>query len=368
MYWGLPQSGATTATFINTLTGGGSSWRLNTSAPRAMYREEDGTVLFSTYTGANYLYSMENSSTVVPIKLTTLWTFGSSPDIVKDATSLKILANTGGVALTYVFTGIKEDGTTVSQTGTFSASGELVTNLNISNFTECIAFWLDISGITNTFTLNYFIITISNEDPPLIFSIFQDYSNFGKLGDKILTSFPFVANPKGGTLTARLKGDGTGVVTTEFTGDRTQTFLSQNVSGTKAVDWRLNLSSPTGFRFFKFLPPEVAQVFPTRRTWDQVGPLDLNAMGIVFGMRIRFQTTVAALTYTLYDSDTQIYTDTVTTTPGADLVYTISFPMGVNSSIFKVIFMADSYFYRFNVELLVRVTKQDTEGKYIAIG
>jgi len=91
-------------------------------------------------------------------------------------------------------------------------------------------------------------------------------------------------------------------------------------------------------------------------------------MGIVFGMRIRFQTTVAALTYTLYDSDTQIYTDTVTTTPGADLVYTISFPMGVNSSIFKVIFMADSYFYRFNVELLVRVTKQDTEGKYIAIG
>jgi hypothetical protein len=287
---------------------------------------------------------------------------------VKDATSLKILANTGGVALTYVFTGIKEDGITVSQVGTLSASGELVTNLNISNFTECIAFWLDISGITNTFTLNYFIITISNEDPPLIFSMFQDYSNFGKLGDKILTSFPFVANPNNGTITAVLKGDGTTVASATFTGTRTQTLLSQNNQGTKAIDWRLDLTSPTGFRFYKFLPPEVAQVFPTRRTWDQVGPLDLNAMGIVFGMRIRFQTTTTNLSYTLYDSDTQIYTDTVTTTVGKDLVYTISFPMGVNSSIFKVIFTAATYFYRFNVELLVRVTKQDTEGKYIAIG
>tara|TARA_R110000868_G_scaffold100015_2_gene274984 strand:+ start:3089 stop:6043 length:2955 start_codon:yes stop_codon:yes gene_type:complete len=368
MYWGLPQNGATTATFISTLTGGGSYWRLNTSAPRAMYREEDGTVLFSTYAGGNYLYSMENSSTAVPIKLTTLWTFGNSPDIVKDAASLKILANTGGASLTYVLTGIKEDGTTTSQTGTISASGELVANIDISSFTGCIAFWLDIAGSTNTFTLNYFIITISNEDPPLIFSIFQDYSNFGKLGDKILTSFPFVANPNNGIITAVLKGDGTTVASTEFTGARTQTLLSQNNQGIKAIDWSLNLSSPTGFRFFKFLPPEVAQVFPTRRTWDQLGPIDLNAMGIVFGMRIRFQTTVALLTYTLYDSDTVVYTDTVTTTVGKDLVYTISFPMGVNSSIFKVIFTADTYFYRFNVELLVRVTKQDTEGKYIAIG
>jgi len=270
-YWSLPQTDGATRVFILTLeSDGSSSWRLWDSGVNitTMFREEDGTVLYgSTAAANNFINSIETFGAALPIHLRTQFNYGDNPLARKDAATLRILINTGGV----------NAAVTVSSLGLDGAVTTIIININVAILTifeydlaallpSSLAFAIDIVCTTATFILDYFSI-IYEERPPVVMRAKQLATNFDSPGRKRIGTFPFVVDPIDPTnvITCTVRADNT-TRAQNFTGigDVITTLFWDNdpTIDLLAYDWEIELTATKQFEFYKFMKPDIDELTP----------------------------------------------------------------------------------------------------------
>jgi hypothetical protein len=342
---------------------GGSYWRLLTESTLCLNREQDGTVICGDSDGT--VTSLEGSFTgSLPVYFETQYVYGQQPASAKTLGSLLIFIDTGNTALNLTVNGLTETGAVLSYTTTITSNGLTVVAVDPHDtLVDCIAFQLVLSGTVPYFELGYIIYEIIQDYPPLTFYQLIPFTNFGKDTLKKLAKWGFMVNPLGHVVTAKVTADGAVVVSDVLTPNPQgiQTMFWNNVADLAALDWQLEVTCSGGMRFFKFMNPDILQVYPPGRVLDQAGPFDLDREGIVFALRLRVIATVSPIHYKIYDNDSLAYEDNVTTTLNVDTTYEIPVPKGINTSVLRVLFTATGTFYRFYLELKVRTLGKETE-------
>lgn len=210
---------------------------------------------------------------------------------------------------------------------------------------------------------------ILQEYPTITYYAIVPFTNFGKDTVKKISKWGFVVDTLGFALTALVTAGSTQIANELAvpSGGGISTKYWYNFEDIAAVDWQLEIFAPQGMRFYKFMQPDILQVFPPGRLFDQFGPLDLDREGIVFMMRLRLYSEGASLHYDVYDADVLSYSNNITLTMGKDTTYEETFPKGINTSVFRILLSSTAVYYRFSLELKVRTTGKETEQHWIKL-
>jgi hypothetical protein len=83
----------------------------------------------------------------------------------------------------------------------------------------------------------------------------------------------------------------------------------------------LTTSDTAGFEFGGLLKPEEVQVLPVAKTFDQVGPIELDRLGKLIAFRVRGIFFTDSIPVTVYVEDTVAHTFTLLTAIGKDKTY-----------------------------------------------
>jgi hypothetical protein len=376
LYFSLPDTNGVNHTFVYTLipavtqiTMAGSHWRVTTDAPTCMFREDDGTIIFGGAAG-DYLRSIDMELQSVAINFKTQFNFGKNPEIRKQVQELVFFGNTGGNDLSLTILGYLEDASTVNHTFTINTSSEKVVRLDVNAYLEsCLAYGFEIVGTTDEFSINYLLINYI-EHAPIIIRAIQLPTNFGKPNKKKLATWPFRVDSRGNSIIVVVKGDGStisGQLSDSSTTD-VKTVFWRNIQDVAAVDWEILITCADGMEFYGLDKPEIVQLFPMGKLIDQLGPFDFKAQSMVFGMRLKVLNTGSILHYKLYDADTLVYENDITTLTGLDQSYLEKFPKGIDPAVLRVILSSTTVFHRFSLELKVRKLGKDTEESYVSVG
>lgn len=349
---------------------GTNYWRYMTIDARCMFREQDGTVIYGDPDGlVSYLETAFIGT--FPVYFLTQYLFGQKPTQTKSLGSLLMYINTGSTDLTLVIRGLRENGDVLTYSQTINTNGLSILSVDPhATLPDCVAFQLEIQGTTATFEFNYFVIITVEDYPPLTFYAILPFSNLGKDTLKKLAKWGVVIDTLGHVATLRVTADnvvvGNQVVgSTEPQGIQTQFWLQE--TDLAALDWQFEVIAGNGMHFYKFMPPDVLQVYPPGRLLDQVGPLDLDREGIVFMFRLRAYTEGEAIHYKVYSEDELVYEGDITTVKGVDATYEQTLPKGINTSVLRLILTADAKFYRHSLEFKVRLTGKETEQKWVKL-
>lgn len=351
---------------------GSNYWRPIVLNAVSMCREQDGTVLFGDFDQG--ILSLEDSfSTTVPlpIDILTQFNFGQSPTSTKTIGAFYLYVNTGGTQLTLSIFGLKEDGSQLLYTANFSCNGAQVLKFDPSSvLVDCIAYAYQISGETAVFDLSYAIYLIVQEYPGLTYYAVMPFNNFGKDTLKKLAKWGFVVDTLGNQITARVTADNVAINSVIDQSAEPQGISTEfwyNNKDVAALDWQLEIVAPKGMHFYKFMPPDILQIYPPGRMLDQVGPLDLDLQGIVFGFRVRLINEGNSFHYDVYDNDAVVYSSDVATAVNQDTTYIETLPKGINTSVIRLIITSNSVFYRFSLELKLRTTGKETDERWVKV-
>lgn len=394
IYWSLPCADGYNRVFVSTFNiplptelRGNNYWRLlsnldPTTNPNCIFREQDGTIIFAGNGGIdNFVSSLENNTTLpLPINLLTQLNFGVNSTIAKKAGALGLMINTGGETLNVAVTGIDENGVYWTTNFKVNTGVEMMVYLDthlLSNDPEgeYLGFYIQITGTTSAFSLNYFFHTIVLEYPPVSYYELMLFTNFGKAESKKISTIPMVIDDLGNPVTINVRADEITFPpqTYDPTDEPSTVFWNNPGIDQQAVDWQVEVIAPQGMRFYKFLPPTILQIFPMGKLYDMLGPFELDRIGIIFGFRIRIMMTGAPVNYKVYEQDTLIW-DGINDIPAGinaplnkDSIVEVVLPKGVNSSVCRIVLTCPAIFYRYSFEVKVRSTGKETEEKWVEI-
>lgn len=274
IYWSLPFTDGINKynrIFVYTV-GANPHWRLlnennlynNISC---MFREEDGTIIYGAiYT--DYIKSIESANTGLPIYLKTQLNFNNSPDNLKDVNNLIFLINTGGNNLNLIVSSLNENGSILTKNYVINTSNEKLHYIDLRlDIKESLAYAIDIYGITDKFSLKYFLIDYDIRPVLVLFKRLLAPAINGKMGRRSISAWPFRINPRGGNVIVEILVDGTIINdvshTQTFTGNIVSVFEWLSQSRIFGYNWEIFLSSQTPFEFFEFLNPIISQEAPT---------------------------------------------------------------------------------------------------------
>lgn len=281
LYIGLPFSNGQNATLVSTYNPpnpsdlrGSNYWRPMTMAALCMCKELDGTVIYGDQ--GSFVGSLEDAFTgTLPVDFLTQYNYGQNPSQTKVAGSQSLFINTGGNNLTLNIRGIKEDGTIITFTETINSNGlKLVYIDPHSTLINCLAYQTEIFGNTDTFELNYLITITVEEFPALTFYAIVPFTNFDKTTAKQLAKWGFLADSLGASLSVKVTSDNTDLGTQSISPTEPQGIVTSfwdNIAHTIGLDWQIEVIAPNGMHFFKFLPPDIIQEYPTI-TFYQIVP------------------------------------------------------------------------------------------------
>ncbi len=378
IYIAIPFANGTNAILVSTYNvptpaelRGSNYWRPLIFPAQCLAREQDGTVIYGDSAG-NVDTLETNAAASTTFYFLTQMFYGQHPNSTKSLGAVAFFINTGGVGVTVTITGLTESGTLLTYITTISSSTMALIQVDPhTTLIDCIAYQISITGTTTVLDLDYIIVTTVQEYPPLTYYALVPFSNLGKDTLKKVAKWGFVIDTLGSTVTATVTADDT-VIASDI--DRSaepqgiSTEFWYNNEDIAALDWQLELTAPNGMHFYKFMSPDILQVFPPGRTFDQFGPLDLDMQGIVFGFRIRLFNTGVTFTYDVYDNDTSVWSNSLATTPNIDMTIIDKFPKGINTSVFRMIITSPTVFYRHSLEIEVKTTGKESEQKWVKIG
>lgn len=366
LYFSLPDSGGNNKIYVSTSQNGNLYWRLldNEDNPRCMYREEDGTIIYGT---SSFLKSLETINGPLQVHLLTQYNFGRSPTNRKDPLLLRFYGNTGAVPLTLVVRALKHDGTVATWNTTLTLNNNTV-DLDLKYVIEpSLAYAVEIYGTVIDFSLDHFVLQYEPR-APLVRRMILYATNFKKPNKKKFSSWPVLIDPLGSNVTINVKADDVQLPPSVVTGDGIRTLYWYNLQDIAATDWEMELVSDEGFEHYSWLSPDFLQIFPNDRLWDQVGPIDFNKKGLVFGIRFRLYCTSALVHYEVFDGDNLVYeNDIENVLINKDQVYLMKFPKGIDPSVCKVVLTSDKVFNRFSAEFKVRITGNETEDTFVKL-
>lgn len=206
---------------------------------------------------------------------------------------------------------------------------------------------------------------IAQEFPPKVYYAIQPYTNFGRANRKKISAWPILVNTFGSNITATIKGDGATVQATTLSSSDARTLFARNPNDVSKIDYQLELVAPSGMELHAILKPDIIQEFPMGRTFDQAGPFDLNARGLIYGMRLRFISEGTSIAFIVYEDDVSVHTGTLTVTANVDAAIIEKFPKGIDPTVCRIVLTSANIFYRYSLELKVRITGKESEEQFI---
>lgn len=196
-------------------------------------------------------------------------------------------------------------------------------------------------------------------------------NNFGTPNKKRLRVWPFVLSSltNGNLVTFTPIVDGvtqTPTIFTVYNDKRTYFyFFKTDVFG---VDYSGSFSSVYPFEVNQIMNPDIVQVLPIARRFDQLGPEEFFRYGKLKQIELRVLAYGVSIPYTIYFNDTTIETGAFTTTYGKEDSYYIMVPKGTSGRIVRVeLGPTDFDFHRFYMRFLVTRSGRDTDLEWIQI-
>jgi hypothetical protein len=189
-----------------------------------------------------------------------------------------------------------------------------------------------------------FVIDTLGQDvqfQPLVDGVFEDFVIFNTFGKT--TVWWYAAND---------------IFCTDFGGN----FVSQ---------------TDTPFEFYETGQPEIVEVQPVGKMYDQLGPIRFDKIGKVFTIRVRIVTEIdISLPYSFYDDTdmsspfygTPAFSGTFVTVPGVDIVVEIPLPKNVNMTVCRLVIGPGlGVFHRYDAMLRVQSSGMETDAEWIPV-
>jgi hypothetical protein len=246
--------------------------------------------------------------------------------------------------------------------------------------TEAIG--IDVGGILNSNIDNqkfeYFGVDlgecISEKLPPVARYVKVPCTNFGTASKKRVRTLPLVIDTRGGTVTFTPSVDGVTFPSSQHVTNDKRTVLHFFETDAIGIDYCGLLTSPTEFEYYGYNnsggtgeKPESVEVLPVEKMFDQIGPVELKRWGRIYMARVRVVPSGASLSYDLIINNVSTANGTWLTVADKDQILEIKFEKFVMGDIVRLELRSDKPFSRLNAELLVRLTGNDTDNRWIKL-
>jgi hypothetical protein len=216
---------------------------------------------------------------------------------------------------------------------------------------------------------------ISEKLPPVARYVRIPYTNFGTAARKRVRTIPLVIDTRGGTVRFTPFVDGVTYQPSFHVTTDKRTVLHFFETDAFGIDYGGLLESNTDFEFYGYNnaggtgeKPETVEVLPVAKKFDQIGPLELKRFGRIYKARVRVVPTGSAMTYNLIVGCASAAQGTWQTDPNCEQILEISFEKFVMGEIAKLELKSTTEFHRISAELLVRLTGNDTDNRWLAVG
>jgi hypothetical protein len=195
-------------------------------------------------------------------------------------------------------------------------------------------------------------------------------TNFGLPTKKRVRTWPFVVDPKGGTLTFTPIVDGVSLTAINFTGAGKQTIYVFYKTDVFGIDFTGNFSSGTPFEIWEIGKPEIVQALPVPKQFDQVGPEELMRYGKVRQFEVRLipfgGTTIP---YTLYFQDNQLVNGNLIAVDSVEDTYPILIPKTTAGEVIRLVLGPTNFnFHRYYTRIQVVRSGRDSDMEWIILG
>jgi len=251
--------------------------------------------------------------------------------------------------------------------------------LDISSKLEAGKWWqFQLSGSFADFLLQDLSVDCDVLPTPLT-SLIGLSNNFGTGSKKRVRTWPFVIDTRNGIATLTPYVDGVAQTPISVQTTYKATVLYKFLTDVFGIDYgyKIMYDGATLFEFYGEQSPEVVQVLPVAKRFDQIGPQEFFRYGKVQKLNIRLmpiddtqdENVVLVLPYTVYFNDQEVLTGSIDVLNKAEGSYTIGTPKGTAGAILRVEFGPVGYdLHRFNTKFLVTESGNETEGKWVTIG
>jgi len=204
--------------------------------------------------------------------------------------------------------------------------------------------------------------------PQQALSITLPVTNFGNANKKRIRVRPFVLSaPSPVSIIHTPLVDGVATASSIFSvGTEKKTYFHFFKTDVFGVDYGGYFTASSEFEVGEILPPEIVQILPIAKQFDQVGPEEFFRYGKIKMIELRVLAYGTSIPFTIYFNDNTNYTGTFTTVNGKESTYFIMLPKGTSGNIVRVELGPTNFdFHRFYTRLQVTRSGKDTELEWI---
>jgi len=200
--------------------------------------------------------------------------------------------------------------------------------------------------------------------PALASFMRMNTTNWNSAAKKRIRTIPLVIDTKGNSVVFTPSVDGVAYPATTFNTSEKRTVLYYFESDAFGIDVGGTLSG-TGFEFYGMLTPEVVEVLPVAKRFDQLGPIEFKKLGKLFSFRLRLIPTGTAIAYNVYMQDVVVTSGTIVVTPNVQAVYEVKFPKFIMGQICRIELQSSAEFHRLSGEYQVAISGAQTDMKWV---
>jgi hypothetical protein len=192
-------------------------------------------------------------------------------------------------------------------------------------------------------------------------------NNFGTASKKRVRTIPIVIDTLGSDVVYTPRADGVDLNPAIFNCVGKRTLLYYFDLDVFAIDYGGQLQGSSDFEFYEMLRPEIVEILPVGKRFDQIGPLDFNREARAFALRIRILPEGTSLDVRFFAEDGLVWSDTFTTVANQEQVLEFDFPKGVKATVVRIEFQSTSIFHRFKADLKLSVTGAATDLRWVTL-
>lgn len=189
-------------------------------------------------------------------------------------------------------------------------------------------------------------------------------TNWGSAARKRIRTIPLVIDTKGQNVTFTPTIDGVAYPSQVFNTSEKRTVLYYFETDAFGIDVGGTLSG-NGFEFYGMLQPEIVEVLPVAKRFDQLGPIEFKKLGKLFAFRLRIVPLGPSIIYRVFMQDAQVTSGTIVVTPNVQAMYEIRFPKFIMGQICRIELQSPQEFHRLYGEYQVALSGAETSMKWV---
>jgi len=294
---------------------------------------------------------------------------GSLPRNRKDLSTLKsrIFTNSSNLVMQL----ITDVGTaSIGYLNSVTANKELF--LDVSGVLAKCKWWqFNIFGTVSDLLLQDLSLDFDPRPTPTTFLRGRN-DNFGTASKKRVRVWPFVLDTLGANVLFTPYVDNVAHPAVYFNTPDKDTVLYQFTQDAFGKDYgyTLQYQGALEFEFYGGMNPEIVQVLPIAKHFDQLGPQEIFRYGKITKVDIRILAFGGtSIPYKIYFDDILLVSDSLAVIDGQEGSFTINLPKGTSGAIFRMELGPTSFdFHRFNIRILTNVSGTQSEGQWVTIG